>query len=84
MCSGCGPVYAPVCACEAHPSRARQVSVCSSVCPSLFACVSPKMSLQPVCQPWCLSRFLSMFISESLRLCLSHPLQSCIPSSQPG
>lgn len=30
VCSGCGPVYARVCACEAHPSRGRQIAVCSS------------------------------------------------------
>lgn len=71
VCSGCGPVYARVCACEAHPSRGRQIGVCGSPVP-----LSPA-SLNPYPQPSPLS--LGVRLSGSLRfptcfsVCLRRP-----------
>lgn len=84
MCSGCGPVYAPVCACEAHPSRARQVSVCSSVCPSLPVSLRKCLYNLFVFVSLPLSFGVYIRLSLGLWMSLSDPPQSCVspPPSQ--
>lgn len=67
------------CACEALPSRVRQVSACSLTCLILSACVSENVSTTCLSLSWSLStcvslglsRRLYVFISESLDVSLS-------------
>lgn len=81
VCSGCGPVYAPECARQAHLSCARQVSACSSVCPPLSARVSTTCLSLPQYLSVRLSRVLCVFISESLWLSLTRRSPTFPPPS---
>lgn len=67
VCSGWGPVYARVCACEAHPSRGRQIGVCGSPVP-----LSP-VSLNPFPQPSPLSGRASLRFPTCFSVCLRCP-----------